>query len=261
MARHGTSLPATACGAVVAMAALFSATSLAAPVSDYVKAGCPPPDRAWSDADYVKFGELLKTGKIELPMLNDESKPIFLALVNREGLARYLNKDVPLRDRLNECLKGYMALLPVLKQYGERYDAKADCSREAAGVIALVIYSTTSLVNLMEELLPTIPKDDNYEARMAGIQQMKGGIRTILLSAADSLASTFAEEDVLTILEAMNENLPAQGEFVGPAFVQELRAKVAGFLGKEKSAKIKAAVQRLLKTCDSLALKQSGDAK
>lgn len=261
MSRHATSLPATVASVVVAMAALFSATSFAATVSDYVKAGCPPPDRVWSGADYVKFGELLKSGKIELPMLNDESKPIILALVNREGLACYLNKDVPLRDRLNECLKVYLALPPVLQKYADRYQAKADCSREMASVIAFVIYTSTSLVNLMQEMLPTVPKDENYGARMEGIKRMKGGIRTILLSAADSLAATFAEEDILIILEAMNENLPAQGEFVGPAFVQELRAKVTRYLEKEKSDKVEAALQRLVKTCDSLAPKQDENAK
>jgi hypothetical protein len=245
-------------GVLVAMAALLSATSLAASASDCIKAGCPPPDRVWTGADYQKFGELVKSGKIELPMLSsDETRPFFLALVNREALSSYSNKKNPVGARFQECIQCYSALAPVLMKYLEQHNSgKADCSREMARLTAFVLHASTVLVNLTQEFLPTIPKDATYADRMAGLEQMKDGLRTVWTGAADSLAerTTYAgEEEVLIIAEAMIEELPAQSEFIGPAAVQALRSKIAGFLEKEKSDKIKAALQRLLMTCNSLA--------
>jgi hypothetical protein len=246
-------------GVLVALAAFFSATSLAASVSDYVNAGLPSPDRVWTGADYQKFNELLKSGKIGLPMLSsDETKPIFLALVNRKGLSFYSNKDYPIGVRMESCIRAYTALPSVLGQYLERNNSgKADCSRELARLMAFILHMSTSVTNLTQEFLPTIPKDEKYEVRMAGFERMKSGLRTIWVGVADSLGerNAYADEEVLIMAEAMIENLPAQKEFLGPTAVQELRVKTAGLLEKEKSDKVKDALQRLLKTCDPPAAK------
>jgi hypothetical protein len=240
---------------VVAMMALVSAPSLAASVSDYVKAGAPSPDRVWTGTDYQKFAALLKSGKIELPMLSDESKPIFLALVNREGLSFYSNKDVAIGVRMQGFMAVYASLPPVISQYLERYGShKADCSKELDRLMAFTLYACTSETKLMQEFLPTIPKDEKYDTQMEG---MKAGLRGMWVAGAECMADrkTLADDEVLVIAEAMIENFPAQREFIGPTTVLELHTKIAALLEKEKSDKVKSALQRLLNTFDLPAAK------
>jgi hypothetical protein len=249
--------PAMIGGVLVAMAALLSATSLAASASDYVQAGGPPANQAWTVADYEKFNELASSGRIELPMLgSDETRPIFLALVNRNALARYSDKLTSLDDRAHWCGRTYNALSLVMMKYAEQHNSgKADCSREMARVTAFMLHTATVMVNLTREMPPANANDEFGQRRMRLLASMKESYRILWRNAAAALSqrNVRAEEETLLMAEAMIEELPAQSEFIGPASVQEIGAKTAALVEKEGNDKVKLALRRLLMTCNSLA--------
>ena len=121
---------------------------------------------------------------------SDETRPIFLALVNRNALARYSDKLTSLDDRAHWCGRTYNALSLVMMKYAEQHNSgKADCSREMARVTAFMLHTATVMVNLTREMPPANANDEFGQRRMRLLASMKESYRILWRNAAAALTT------------------------------------------------------------------------
>ena len=228
----------------------LAGTCAGATLNDHIKAGVPSPDRPWYGTDYQRLAELVVSGKVPLPMLNSEdTRPIFLAMVSRRGLSFYGNRDIPLNDRMPDCIALYGSVSTLLKKYLQQHNERhIDSSRELARMTAHALYLSTAMNSLLEEFLPTIQRDDKYEIRMDGLRKVKDGLATFWGGAMLSLTerTIYADEDILIMANAMAENIVSQQKLLGEKNLLEIQTRAEELIKKEKNEDIKAALKQIV---------------
>jgi hypothetical protein len=106
-------------------------------------------------------------------------------------------------------------------------------------------------VELTDELLPTIQKDDRYETRMNGLKQMNSGLTTVFVGAEQTLADRkiLSADDLSMILGAMESTLPRIKKAFPEDVRIELRKKLeedkARFTGREDLQKLSSMIREL----------------
>ena len=81
---------------------------------------------------------------------------------------------------------------------------------------------------LVDEFMPTVPRDDKYPVRVNGLKQMNAGLTEIFAGAVTSLSETsfYTPEDLSLMLDAMAETLPSMKKSFAPDYRIELRKKL-----------------------------------
>ncbi len=216
----------------VSLAVLFASCAMAqdAPPSPYVAAGVPAPSREWSGADYARTLQVLSAGSVPLPRFAD---PHGAALLRRiaalDNFAFHRNKSLPLNARLTDFLTLYRSVNDINKLYLAKTVNDAATDRpELSSLLAFLLRSTAVGLDLVEELLPTLPKDETYGERMKGLQQVRSGLTTMFVGAEMSLGEGdfFSSRDRSAILEAMAATIPSAKRFMAPDVRRELQRKL-----------------------------------
>src|SRR4051812_25488024 len=221
--------------AVLTLSLALGAPAVRAQSNRYLEAGIPDASRDWSADDYERAVQVLAGGKISLPRFADPQGAALLRRITSTGnFALYHNKDAPLQKRIEDFLKMYQEAALLLKlYYAEPAVGGVGPHQEMAAVVAFLVQGSALGIELTDEFLPTIPKDDHYEIRMAGLKQMNSGITTIFVSAEQALADrqTFSADDLSVILEAMESTLPK----IKKAFPDEVRGDLRKKLEEDKA--------------------------
>ncbi len=207
----------------------FSQTSAAAADSSLVEAGIPALGREWSGADYLQAAKVLAEGKVPLPRLTDEQGRLFLQrLTTTDNFSRYRDSTLPLEKRLPDYFNLLTGATAILKEYLAAADKKLDVHREFAQQLAFGMRMAAMGVQLMDEYLPTIPKDDKYETRMAGMKRAYGGLMTMYGGAEASLSDTrfFSPSDLTLLVSTMAETLPVVKKGFSADYKAEFRKKL-----------------------------------
>jgi len=213
--------------AIAILLAAHLAVAAVAETNPFLEAGIPATTRTWSGPDYERTVEILAAGKVPLPRLADPQGAALLGrMTSTENLSLHLDKSVPLLARLEDFLQIEQGAGKLLSLYGDAEEG--DYRPELARVAAFVLHSSAQGVDLVEEMMPTLPRDETYATRMEGLKKMNGGMTTIFVAAEQMLAEEngFSAEDLSLLLDAMAGTLPRLKKGFPPDVRIELRKKL-----------------------------------
>lgn len=201
----------------------------------YLEAGVPAPSREWNGADYERAVQILGDGKVPLPRFADpQGAALLRRFTSTENFGLHHDKSLSLQARMEDYLKMYQATASLLKLYyaAPAVDGTAP-HQELAALVAFLLQGAALGGELADELLPTIPKDDQYETRMAGLKQMNAGFTTVFMGAEQTLGDsrTLSAEDRSVILRAMESTLPR----LKKAFPDDVRVELRKKLEEDKA--------------------------
>jgi hypothetical protein len=212
---------------IVLLFATQLAVAAVAETNPFLEAGIPAATRPWAGPDYERTVEILTAGKVPLPKFSDpEGAALLRRMTSLDNLSLERDQNLPLSARMPDFLQLEQAVGKLLILYG---DAKeGDYRSEMAHITAFVLHSSAQGVDLVEEFMPTLVKDETYAARMAGLKQMNEGMTTIVVSAEQLLAEEngFSEEDLSLLLDAMASSLSRLKKGFPPDVRIELRKKL-----------------------------------
>lgn len=183
----------------------------------YVRNGLPAPDRDWSGEDMLKAAQNLalfakKAGFRSLPRYKSErSGEMFARLTSPQNLNMYRNRKLPLETRLPQALIYYQANGQILKFYLTGFAKKEVRDSEMVELLGSLLRSTVVILELVDELLPTIKKDDpKYQVRMQGIEQMKQGLASVVAGGLQTLTERegYRGSELVRLVECMKETFP-----------------------------------------------------
>lgn len=143
---------------------------------EYIRLGLPAHDREWSGDDMVNVEKILASiaqkGYRHLPRYKSErSGVVFARLTSPQNLDLFRNRSLPLGPRLSQSLNYLQASNQVNKLYLSAFLKKDVRDSELVELMGSLLRSTAVLLELVDELLPTLNKDEpSYEVRMQGLE-------------------------------------------------------------------------------------------
>lgn len=183
---------------------------------EYLRLEMPAQDREWSGDDMVKaekiLASLVQKGYRQLPRYKSErSGEMFARLTSPQNLALFKNRTLPLEARFPQFLNFYQANNRVFKLYLAGFLKKDVGGSELVELMGAEFRFSVILLELVDEFLPTIKKDDpGYEYRMQGINQMKQGLASVVLGGFKTLTEmeNYKKSELLRLVIYMQETFP-----------------------------------------------------
>jgi hypothetical protein len=215
------------------------AVPLAAATNPSLAAGLPATTRPWSGPDYERAAEILGAGKVPLPRLAD---PRGAALVKRitslDSLAPQRDKTLPASSRLQEFFQVQGGAAKLMNLYVGAQTEKGGYQPELARLAAFVLFSSAQGEEIIEEMVPTLPRDDKYATRMAGVKKANEGLTQVFLGAEQMLSEKngFSAAETSILLEAMARTLPRLKKGFPSEVRIEMRKKLAADKARFKTA-------------------------
>lgn len=197
--------------ATLARTLLFGSILFAAP-ADAAGPGVPSTARAWQGSEYARAAVALAAAGKPLPRHDEREGARLLArLTALDNLRWYRDGSVPLAARLESYLAMQQAVSAIVKLYA--HEAATSGSRlgnELARLQAFALHGAALGVQLVAEFMPTLPRDETYETRLAGLGRMSAGLANVFAETAATLGERddYAEEDLERIVQAMSATLP-----------------------------------------------------
>ena len=216
-------------GIALLLSARFAAAAMAGDSNRFLEAGIPAVSRGWTGPDYVRTSEVLGAGKVALPKFSDpEGAALLRRVTSTDNFKLHHDKTIALPTRLGDFMQMQQGASSLLKVYLDATVKGGSYKPEIARLAAFVLHSSALGVELVDEMLPTIPKDDQYETRMAGLKQMNSGLTTVFVGAEQMLTprNGFSAEELSVLLEAMARTLPQIKKAFAPDYRIELRKKL-----------------------------------
>jgi len=209
--------------------AVFSANAQVANPSVYLKAGIPAVNREWAGSDYVRTLQVLSSGAVPLPYYSDrEGAELLNRLTATENLSFHRHRSLPVGARLGDWINLFQSTNSLMKMY---YASSPDGRKqhaEIARLLAFSLYVASEGLNLVDEFLPTVPRDGQYAGRMAGLRQMKSGLTSVFVGLEGALTEDngLTADDKSVLLDAMALTLPRLKTVFTPEYKFELRKKL-----------------------------------
>jgi hypothetical protein len=237
---------------LLSLAIFFSSQAFAAgpTLEDYLNAGIAAPSRMWVGADYARAAQVFGQGQIALPRYADDAgAKVMGRLVSLDNFHFYRLKSVPIESRFVDYVSLIQGLSSVLNTYVSKIREGERSLSELASLLAFTLHTSALGLDLADEFVPTIPKDNNYAARMAGLKKMHSGIVTIFGGAESVLAddSGVSPADRTLVVNAMATTLPVLKQAFPPDFRIEIRKRLEKSRSILKLAGDRDAVDRMLK--------------
>jgi len=215
--------------AITVLLVHFAFNCLAAETNVFVEAGIPAPDREWRGADYRLAAATFAATTLPLPRSSEkDGKAVLDRLTSLENFSFHRNKTLPVDARMvdySSLLEGTGA---ILKRYLATTTKGQEFHKEIAALMAFMLHTAALGVELADEFVPTIARDEKYAVRMDGIKKMNSGLTTIFVGAENSLAEQkfYSAEDLSLLLKAMSETLPRVKRAFSADYRVELRKKL-----------------------------------
>jgi hypothetical protein len=231
---------------------LVSLPSPAADAGTLVEADLPALSREWTGDDYTRAAQILAAGTLPLPSLSDEQGRLFLKrLTATDNLAFYRNRTLPIEARVESCFKLMEGAGAILKLYGAAANKGQRLNSEITQQTVFMLHLAAVGIQLIDEFMPTVPKDEKYAIRIEGVKKTYAGLTRMFVGAEASLSekSFYSSENLSDLLTAMAETLPRVEKAFSPDFKVELRKKLesrkAAFPGKRDEENIQRMIDEL----------------
>ena len=175
------------------------------------EAGIPPVDRVWRGEDYQKMVAAVKSSAVALPTLQDKAGAALLKrITSAENLEFNGNKKLPIKERLPDFMGKLQSTSVLLRLYGTEAQKRPALHAEVTMFLVHGINLGALGPELMDEFLPTVPKDDKYQNRMEGVAKVKAGMAEMFTGVETSLSEVnfYRPGDFSLMLEAMAATVP-----------------------------------------------------
>jgi hypothetical protein len=238
MALMGFALPATATEearnppaspAAPAKPAIVLTDKEPAEPSPFLAAGIPAPSREWHGSAYEQAAQILASGSVALPRLSDaQGAALLQRITSTANFSYHRIRDVPIQARIEDYVRLLQGTNSILKLYYEAAIEGQDFYTEMATLMAFLLHVSALGVELADELIPTIPQDDTYAARMEGLRRMNSGLTSVFVGAETTLTEShiYSPEDLSIVLDAMARTLPRIKKAFPPDYRIALRQKL-----------------------------------
>ncbi len=224
-----------------------------ATLSPYTAAGIPAVTREWTGADYTQAFRVLSAGSVTLPRFSDRHGTVLLdRITSTDNFSFHRNRSLPIQSRLHDHVALLQSVNSLLKLYSVKSVTDTASSKpELASLLAFLLRVSAVGLDLTDEFLPTIPRDDKYATRIDGLKTMKSGLTTMFVGAEVSLTERngFSPKDRSLLLEAMAATLPTVKRAFASDYKVELQQKLktdrAKFTGSNDVLRIDAMIREL----------------
>lgn len=191
------------------------------------EAPIPAASREWTGADYEIVASALAQGRLDLPRFGaGEADALMRRLVSFENLRFQRNKKIPIEHRLSDFVRLNSATSQIVRHYGAAADRGANLHAELAALMAFLVRGAATGAELLTDWVAVMPQDDKLEIRMRGLDQVKSGITTLLISAELSLGEAMYDaNDRSLILSAVADSILALEHLLADDAKRELRQK------------------------------------
>jgi hypothetical protein len=174
----------------------------------YLEAGCAATDREWRAQEHAALIALIEAKKVPLPVLSDvDGAKVLRRVCSVDNLSFGRNKSLPFGARMED----FLGLMPAVNSLSKKMVAEALAGKQVSTESSMLMCQTLHIaalgIELMDEFLPTLKRDETYEIRMQGAQKMKSGMATVLAGAYTSVAedTLYSPSERSTMLVAMAE--------------------------------------------------------
>ncbi len=215
---------------VIVVLTIISTYSTAQNPDGYAAAKLPALSRTWQGADYQVVAAAINNKAIPLPRFSSSTGAALLKKITTlENLAFMQSKTLPVESRLQESL----TLLPAVNSMAKAYFVAANrgekVNAEVAALLGFMLRVSSEQARMVDEYVPTIPRDDKYSIRMDGLTRMRSGLTTMFLGAETSLSERqfYTPDDISLLLEAMADTLPSFRSLFASDFLVELHNKLS----------------------------------
>ena len=132
---------------------------------------------------------LARTHPDQLPRFESaKSGKMFARLAAPADSSFYRRRSLSLGVRLPEALERFQASGALFELYLSAFAAKQVAGADLIELIGALLRNCVIVVEMVDELVATLPKDDpGYQERMAGLDQMRGGLAEVLSGAITGL--------------------------------------------------------------------------
>lgn len=214
--------------ALALLLGLISPLSMAwAAEESALPADLPALSRQWHGTDYEVVVGKIARGEMPLPRLSSpESAELFARLVSEDNLDLQKNKSLPVTARMSDFTTMAGAHGQLLMLYLR--EKPQDVSGELAALMSYMLRVSASGADMMSELLPVIPRDEQFDARMQALDKFKSGMADVLvgseLAAADPIMSASQKSQ---LFDAMARSIDAVKPYLAPDVKRELLGKLS----------------------------------
>ena len=187
------------------------------PNDRYIALGLPSYDREWTGQDMAVAASKLQTladGHPEqLPRFQSaQSGKVFARIVSPENLSMFRNRSVSVRARFPQALQCTESVKTIVKLYVSAFTADKVEGDDFIEIIGADLRVWQMALELMDEYVPTLSKDDpKYQARMDGIDRMRGGVATLVKEGIVSLTEerNYSTDSRLRLAKHCRETFPS----------------------------------------------------
>src|SRR5258708_39193539 len=186
------SRPAPATAAPPAAAAPAASADKSLPDERYLSLGLAAYDHDWTGRDLGHAADRLKslarTHPDQLPRFSSEkSGKTFARLAAPADASFFRKRSLSLGVRLPEALERFQASAALFELYLSAFAGKQVAGAELVELTGALLRNCVVLLEVVDELVPTISKDDpSYQERMAGLAQKRSGFAGVLTGATPS---------------------------------------------------------------------------
>lgn len=220
------------------------------PTVNYRELGFPATDRVWTPADYQVALRIMRglSGDQYPSSANPASALVMHRLTNPANLELFLDRTVPLDQRLEPCLDLFDAAKAIAWLYAAAHRKNPRIADDYMQMQGFLLQGVVAELSLLDEFVPTLDQEDpTYATRMAGLEKMKTGIAQMLLGLLLVMEdrqrySSEAREQFAGIFSATFPTIAAQ-------LPVQTQAKFAGTIGRiareESNPVVKSALTEL----------------
>lgn len=185
-------------------------------LDEYIEGGMPTHDRLWNGEDMARAAKLLEEMVLrdagELPRYQSQrSGEAFNRFTDDENLELYLDRSLPLQQRLPDALNYMQSSNQILKAYLAAFNEHAVGDSELVELMGAQLRTLVVMCSLVNEFLPTLDKDDpTYPVRLDGLKKMKSGMATVVAGNLQTLTESqaYRSSELKRLIGYMEATLP-----------------------------------------------------
>ena len=219
----------------------------------YVEAGIPAASREWVGLDYARAYETFASGRVSLPRFSEpEGARLLQRMTSIANFSFHRNRSIPFQARIEDYFKLMQGANSVVKlYYATAVNKNEKLNMEVARLLAFMLEVAALGSELVDEMIPTMPRDDKYATRMDALKRWYSDLTTVFVGAEVSLSERhyFSADDLSAILDAMATTLPRLKKAFAQDYRVELRKKLEAdrtrFNDREDTAKIDRMIREL----------------
>jgi hypothetical protein len=183
---------------------------------EYIRLGLPAYDRVWFGNDMARVQKVLASLAQEdyrhFPRYKSKrSGDVFARLTSPQNLELFRDRSLPLEARFPQVLNHVQATNQIFKLYVSGFVKNEIADSELVELMAAQYRSSVVMLELVDEFLPTIKKDDpTYQVRMHGLEKVKLGLAGVVSGGLQTLTEreNYRKSELVRLVGYMQESFP-----------------------------------------------------